>query len=144
MRRFLLIALILTVGVSAIMTTPSRSFGHGGWAAGWFVGGLAAGTALGYAASRPYYYDYYPHAPVYVYPPQPVYAYPPPAYAYPPPPYAAPAPVQSYISQPMPSGAVPPPPQAGTAQQHGEWVTVPAQEIGGKWVPEHKAWAPSQ
>ncbi len=39
MRRFLLIALLVTVGVSATMTTPSYSWGYGGWGAGWFVGG---------------------------------------------------------------------------------------------------------
>jgi hypothetical protein len=137
MRRFLVIALLVTVGVSMTMSAPPYSWAYGGWGAGWFVGGLAVGTALGYAATRPYYY--YPAAPVYVYP-SPAYAYPPSAYAYPPPAYTAPS--QAYISQPPPAAAVPPPPP-GTSQK-GEWVTVPAQEVGGKWVPEHKAWVPSQ
>jgi outer membrane lipoprotein SlyB len=24
----------------------------------------------------------------------------------------------------------------------GQWVTIPGQWVGGKWVPEHKAWVP--
>jgi len=32
----------------------------------------------------------------------------------------------------------PPPPPPPSYQQQGSWVTVPGQDVNGKWVPEHK------
>ena len=140
MKRFALIGLLAMLGLSITVATPSYTWAHGGWGggggwgAGWFVGGLALGTAIGVSA-RPYYY--YP-APVYAYP-APAYAYPAPGYAYPPPAYAT-QPPAPYATQPPPPYAAP---STAATSQKGEWVTVPGQEVSGRWVPEHKAWVPA-
>jgi len=44
---------------------------------------------------------------------------------------------------PRRSYAPPPPPPPTGYQQQGSWVTVPGQEVNGKWVPEHKVQVPS-
>lgn len=125
MKRFLSLALLVLLGFSLVVVSPTYSLARGGYGAGWFVGGLALGTILG-SSVRPYYYygpAYASPAPVYVYP-QPVYVSPEPvnrAYAYPDPAYSA-------------ENEAPP----------GEWVVVPGQWIQGKWVPQHKAWVPAR
>lgn len=77
------------------------------------AGALFIGT-MNYQASKP--------AP----PPQPV-------------PYASPDPnfVARYGTAPAPS---PPPQQQPTG---GQWVTVPAQQVGSTWVPAHRVFVPN-
>ncbi len=141
MKRSLLIGFVVILGVSCLMPAPALAWrGHhgGGWhSAGWFAGGLAFGTLLGVAVSRPYYY------------PAPVYAYPAPAYVYtaPAPAYVYTEPARVYVPEPANRAYAQPDPAYTNnrpAAQPGEWVTVPAQSINGKWVPEHRAWVPKQ
>jgi uncharacterized protein YcfJ len=36
-----------------------------------------------------------------------------------------------------------PAPQGGAVESPpGEWITVPGQWVGGKWIPSHRAWVP--
>jgi hypothetical protein len=99
--------------------------GHGGEDAGWFAGGLILGGMLGTIFS-PYYWR-----------PAPVYVYPGPSYVYTPPPVVIDPPNRAY-AYPDPSYT------RGTGQSSGEWVVVPGQWVSGKWVSEHKAWAPNR
>lgn len=141
MKKIVLIMVAFALMLS-LLAAPQRSQAHGyyynynWWVPGAaFFGGALFGAAI---APRPYYY-----------PPAPVYAYPPPApvyYAYPPPTYAYPPQPQGYAS-PSPSAApAPPPAPRAQAPQNapGEWVTVPGQWVGDRYVPSHKAWVPAK
>ncbi len=135
---FVLVVAFL-VGVSSLVLPVTTYAGHGGgWGWGAFAGGLLLGTAL----TAPWYYA---PRPVYVYPPPPVvYTYPAPApvyvpgqaYAYPDPAYA-----RSYSQAPAPAPTSTQAPAGG--QGSGQWVQVPGQWVGDKWVPPHRAWAPT-
>ncbi len=109
------------------LALPGISHARGGY--GWYAfGGLATGLLLGTALARPYYYA---PAPVYVYPPPApvVYTYPVPQPVY--------VPNQAYA---CPDPAYVPPSRPAPA---GQWVQVPGQWVGNKWVPSHKAWVPA-
>ncbi len=127
----IVIVIALLVGMSLTLPGISEA-GHGGHgsAYGWYaLGGLATGLFLGAALARPYYYA---PAPVYVYPAAP----PPVVYTYP---VSRPvyAPNQAYA---CPDPAYAPPPRPAPA---GQWVQVPAQWVGDRWVPSHRAWVPA-
>lgn len=47
---------------------------------------------------------------------------------------------QATVSTPPPANY--PPPQQSAETPPGEWVTVPGQWQGGKWVPAHRVWVP--
>jgi hypothetical protein len=136
MKKIVLIMVVFALALSVALPQRAQAHGGGWWVPGAFFGGLLFGTAI----ARPWYY--YP-PPVYAYPPPaPAYAYPPP-YAYPPAPaYAYPPPQQGYTYQspsPAPAPRAEAPPSAP-----GEWVTVPGQWVGEKYVPSHKAWVPAK
>jgi hypothetical protein len=125
-KKTVLLTAVVLVGFSLALPQASYANGYYGGYGWWVPGAFLGGMLLGAAIARPWY-----PPPVYAYPPPaPVYAYPQPAYVYPPrQTYAYPDPNHS----PRPRAESPP----------GEWVTVPGQWVGGKWVPQHKAWAPS-
>ncbi len=120
---FLVFALML----SLLLILPSAGYswhyryyrGCGGCWNGWGVGaaiagGVIVGAVVGNVIAR---------SAVYSAPPQRVYYVPQPnaAYAYPDPEFVA---------------------RYSPKRSPGEWVTVPGQSVGGKWVPEHKVWIP--
>jgi hypothetical protein len=126
MKRRMLAALIVVLGISFIL--PAASFAwrggagvsigyHGGWGHyrpyGWYHPRVYAGTAF----VSPWYVP----PPVYTYAPAVVYINPPPAPAYA---YPDPAITGQY------TGENPP----------GQWVEVPGQWVNGKWIPSHRAW----
>jgi len=150
MKKTLLIMVALMLVLP--LASPQRvQAGHGYYYNyNWWVPGAAffGGALFGAAISRPYY----PPPPAYYYPPPAVYAYPAPAYAYPAPAYAYPAP-QAYPppqSYSYPPPITPPPPRAEAPRSQapqssaGEWVTVPGQYVGDRWVPSHQAWVPTK
>ncbi len=132
MKKMLLASLVVALAVAWGMPQESRANGYY-YYNNWWVPGAAffGGTLFGMAISRPYP----PPAPVYAYPPPVVYSYPQPVYAYPPQ-------SQGYVYQaPAPPPAPVPQAQAPVTGQ-GEWVTVPGQWVGDKYVPPHSAWVP--
>lgn len=124
----LIIVIVIASLIVIPLALPGISHAHGSY--GWYAfGGFATGLLLGTALARPYYYA---PAPVYVYPAAPppvVYTYPVSrpvyvpnqAYAYPDP---------AYMPTPRPAPS-------------GQWVQVPGQWVGDRWVPAHKAWVPT-
>ena len=133
----LVLALILSIGL------PQRAHANSYYYNNWWVPGAAffGGALFGAAISRPYPYPY----PYYYYPPAPVYAYPAPVYAYPQPVYAyPPQQPQGYVYQ-SPASPYAQAPQAQTQQSTpGEWVTVPGQWVGDKYVQSHQMWVPAK
>ena len=127
MKKGVIIVLVVAVVLSLVALPPRPVHARGGW---WIPGAFLGGALFGAAVARPWYgYPYYG----YPYPYYPYYGYPYPSYPYPPP---------GYVYEPPPTSTYPPPaPEAGAK---GEWVTVPGQMVGGKWVPEHKAWVPEK
>jgi hypothetical protein len=85
---------------------------HGYWYDGWDVAGAALGGLIVGGVIANAF------IPRYVVGPSPAYAYPAPDYV--------PAPGYGYDA--------PPPP--------GEWIMVPGQWVGGRWIPSHQAWVP--
>lgn len=124
--RGLLIIIIALIGISLALPASSYARGRGwgrgyGWVgAGAFAGGLLLGTAI----ARPYY----ARAPMYVYPA--------PAVVYAAPPVYAPNQAYAYPDPAITSGA-------DNGPSAGQWVEVPGQYVGGRWVAPHKAWAPN-
>lgn len=129
------IVLILSLGLLIALPSVGYSWGHyghhgyyhhgyyNGWApAAIIAGGIITGSILaGALSARPYYY---PERVVYVNPPPGTYYYPPVNQ-----PYAAPDPafVNKYSNN----------------NPSGEWITVPGQQVGDKWIPTHKVFVPS-
>ena len=128
--------------------------GHGGGHAGGGHGGGHSGGghfsgARGHAVGAYRFYGYGPGVyPGAYYDPWyygPYYGPVPPALPYygeygPEPASAGPVPQASYYPGPAP---VVTPADTGPAGAAGEWVTVPAQEVSGIWVPEHRVWLPA-
>jgi hypothetical protein len=125
MKRKILVALIVILGISFVL--PAASFA--------WRGGGRAGYHGGWGYHRPYYGWYGPR--VYAgaafvgpwYAPPPVYVYSPPV----------------VYSNPVPPPAIAYPDPALTSQYTGEnppgqWVTVPGQWVNGKWIPSHRTW----
>ncbi len=117
---------VLSLALPGVSDAWRRHHGHyrGYYYGGAFAGGVLLGTAL----ARPWYY-----------PPPPVYAYPPPPVVY----YPAPAPVVPSQAYAYPDPAVAAAPPGSTGTTGGQWVDVPGQEVGGRWVPPHRAWVPN-
>ena len=134
MKQKISIVLIITLGL--LVALPSvgyslRHYGHHGYyhhGYGWapaaiIAGGIITGAILVSALSaRPYYY---PQQVVYVNPPPATYYYPPVNQ-----PYAAPDP--NFVAQ------------YSKDSSSGEWVTIPGQQVGDKWIPSHKVFVPTK
>jgi len=126
--------------IAVMFVVPSMGFAHGHWyhrhccySSHWWVPGavIASGLLLSVAIIRPWYT-----------PPKTIYVYPSStivrtqdnstgvvskrAYATPDP---------QFISKYGHAGA--------NEVRTGEWVTVPGQQVDGKWIPPHKVWLPS-
>lgn len=122
------LSLVFVLAISLLLILPSVSYsrhyryyrGCGGCCNGWGVGAaIAGGVIVGAVVGNIIAQSAYSSRP------QRVYYAPRPnvAYAYPDPEFVA-----RYSQKRSP----------------GEWVTVPGQSVGGKWVPAHKVWVPSQ
>ena len=122
MKKGIIFVLFAAMVLSLAVVPPRPVHAWGGW---WIPGAFLGGALFGAAIAGPWYgYPYYGY---------PYYGYPYPYYPYPP---------SGYAYESPPTYAYPPPaPEAGA---RGEWVTVPGQMVGRKWVPEHKAWVPAK
>ena len=135
MKKIVLIMVVLALMLSLALPQRAQAHGGGWWVPGAFFGGLLFGTAI----ARPWYYPSATRVRLSTAEHR-AYAYPPPAYAYPPQP-------QGYIYQNPALPLHPGPRRRGLQAPHnapGEWVTVPGQWVGDKYVPSHKAWVPAK
>ncbi|MBA4389631.1 MAG: hypothetical protein C0399_01675 [Syntrophus sp. (in: bacteria)] len=131
------ISIVLILALGLLVALPSagyswRHYGHHryyhhGYYNGWGTAAIIAGSvitgALIVSAINQSAQPYYPQQVVYVNP-APVAYYPPVNQ-----PYAAPDP--AFVAQ------------YNKKNPSGEWITVPGQQIGDKWVPSHKVHVPS-